>query len=352
MFESVIRSPYKGLLVIAFLIVASIPFQKRVEDIRGKFRVVEESLYFSSASLKRFSLGYEELLADIYWLRAIQYFGGRSVEERDPELLYHYFDIITDLDPKFVNAYRYGGTFLAEPPPLGLGDIERGIKLFDKGRKNNPENFRLPLEEAFIYYLYVKDYKRAAELFKEASEKPGLSEFRRASLRGMAASSLSKGGSRELARRIWEEIYRTTTIEGRKEFALRNLKELDAMDMEDLLTWALRRYIEIYGHAPSALSELKSKGLVKEIPKEPFGRGFVIVSGLNKVRSETLLEQELKYNTAYLSGVSRRFKRSFGRYPRDLEELKDFTRENGWDFPEHPLGKEYSYNPETGTVGE
>ncbi len=59
MFESVVRSPYRGLLVIAFLLVVSIPFQKRVEDVRGKFRVVEGSLYFSSASLKRFSLGYK-----------------------------------------------------------------------------------------------------------------------------------------------------------------------------------------------------------------------------------------------------------------------------------------------------
>src|SRR3989304_8376641 len=216
MLSSLFKGPAKWLILVFALIAISVPFQKGIDNIRGKFRSIEETLYFSSSALKRLSLGYKELLADIYWMRALQYFGGRRFKEKNPELLYHYFDILTDLDPKFVNAYRFGGTFLSEPPPFGLGDIEKGSMLLDKGRRNNPDNFRLPLEEAFMYYLYVKDYDKAAELFNEASEKPSLTGLRRATLKGMAASAQSKGGNRKLSKEHCNTIYETTTHEQRR----------------------------------------------------------------------------------------------------------------------------------------
>src|SRR3989337_4502109 len=223
MFTSLFKGPVKWLILVLALIAISVPCQKGIDNLRGRFRSIEETLYFTSSALKRLSLGYKELLADIYWMRALQYFGGRRFKDKNPELLYHYFDILTDLDPKFVNAYRFGGTFLSEPPPFGLGDIEKGTTLFDKGRRNNPDNFHLPLEEAFIYYLYVKNYDKAAKLFNEASEKPSLTNLRRVTIKGMAASAQSKGGNRELSGRIWKKIYETTTNEQRKEVALKNL---------------------------------------------------------------------------------------------------------------------------------
>jgi tetratricopeptide (TPR) repeat protein len=364
MLNSLSKGTVKGIIVVFSLIAISIPFQRRIDNIRGKFRSVEETLYLSSSGIKKLSFGYKEILADIYWMRAIQYFGERVVKtvkggdgnqllsvKPKSDLLYHYFDIITDLDPRFANAYRYGGTFLADPSPIGLGDIEKGTALFDKGRRNNPANYHLPLEEAFIYYLYAKDYEKAADLFKEASQKPGLSDFRRASLEGMAASSHSEGGNRELSRRIWKEIYETTTDEGRKEFALRNLKEIDAMDIEDRLTEALREYINRYNELPKSIDGLKDAGIIKQVPKEPLGGEFIIVDKLISVRSSTLLSEQIKYNLGYLTTKAHRFKALFGRYPKDLFELRGFIeRQGGETFPPHPLGEEYIYNPEKGIV--
>src|SRR3989304_8493189 len=108
MFPSLFKGPVKWLILAFALIAISVPFQKGIDNIRGKFRSIEETLYFSSSALKRLSLGYKELLADIYWMRALQYFGGRRFKEENPGFLYHYFDILTDFDPMFVNAYRFG----------------------------------------------------------------------------------------------------------------------------------------------------------------------------------------------------------------------------------------------------
>ncbi|MDA2918369.1 hypothetical protein MYX76_02545 [Desulfobacterota bacterium AH_259_B03_O07] len=351
MVNSLRNSSVVWILVVILLIVVSVPFQNRIDDIRGKFRSIEETLYFSSSALEKISLGYKEILADIYWLRALQYFGGTKFQEQNPELLYHYFDILTDLDPKFVNAYRYGGTFLSEPEPLGLGDIERGMILFDKGRMNNPDNFRLPLEQGFLAFLYLKDYEKASELFYEASEKPILSDRRRASIRGMAALALSKGGERELSIQIWKTIYETTENEGRRKHALKNLKVLETKDKEDFLTSALSDYLDRFGSLPKNLTVLVEAEIIRKIPKDPFGGEFIIVNKLNAVRSSTLLNEELRYNRLYLSSRARRFRQSYNRYPYDINELKAYVDDNpAFEFPPHPLGEEYVYDPQTGKV--
>ena len=347
------RTTILGLIVIAALVAISIPFQVRIDDIRGKFRSVEESLYLSSSSLKKISLGYTEILSDIYWMRAIQYFGSRKIEEQNPELLYHYFDIITDLDPRFVNAYRYGGTFLAEPPPFGLGQFHKGVSLLEKGRKNNPENARLPLEEAFLYYFYPKDYVKAAELFQEAAQKPGVAGSRKASVKGMAAAALAKGGHRDLSKEIWQIIYETSPSEGRRNFAYRNLQEIETMEMEDELTAALLEYGKNYGKLPGSVKELAAVGYVKGggIPTAPIGGDFVIAPDIDAVRNTELASRKLKEALAFLNAKAVRFSKMYGGYPHDLGELKAFVeQETTGKFPEHPMGEEYLYNPASGIV--
>ena len=346
------RTTFVGLIAIAALVVISIPFQVRIDDIRGKFRSVEESLYLSSSSLKKISLGYTEILSDIYWMRAIQYFGSRRIEEQNPELLYHYFDIITDLDPRFVNAYRYGGTFLAESEPFGLGQFDMGVSLLEKGRKNNPDNFRLPLEEAFLYYFYPKDYVKAAELFQEAAQKPGVGGSREASVKGMAAAALAKGGNRDLSKEIWQIIYETSPSEGRRNFAYRNLQEIETMEMEDELTAALLEYQKKYGKLPGTVKELAAAGYVRGgIPTAPIGGGFVIAPDIGAVRSAGLASRKLKEALAFLNAKAVRFRKMYGEYPRDLDELRAFVeQETTGAFPEHPMGEEYLYNPASGIV--
>ena len=328
------RTTIFGLIAIAALVVISIPFQVRIDDIRGKFRSVEDSLYLSSASLKKISLGYTEILSDIYWMRAIQYFGSRKMEEQNPELLYHYFDIITDLDPRFANAYRYGGTFLAEPEPFGLGQFDMGVSLLEKGRKNNPDNFRLPLEEAFLYYFYPKDYGKAAELFREA------------------AAALAKGGNKELSKEIWQIIYETSPSEGRRNFAYRNLQEIETMEMEDRLTAALLAYQKDYGKLPGSVKELAAAGYLKGgIPSAPVGGNFVIAPDIDAVRNTELASRKLKEALAFLNAKAVRFKKMYGEYPRDLAELRAFIeQETTGAFPEHPMGEEFVYNPDSGII--
>ncbi len=345
------RRPWAAVVVVGALIALSLPLQRSIDHARGRKAVIRGTLYMSSAALKRLSLGYDEVLADLYWLRALQYFGGSSIEELDPQELYKYFDIITDLDPGFVNAYRYGGTFLADLPPIGLGATDLGIKLYDKGRANLPDNFRIPLEEAFIWMLYKKDYRKAAELFSEAASKPGLSDFRRASLRGMAALALSRGGKEELARRVWLYIYENSSNEGRRKFALRRLNEIESRRLERMLTEKAREFERLHGRLPNDVEELVAAGLIDRVPSDPMGGTFIVAPRLRGIRSSALVDEELLQAAGFLTARAQRFKTLYGRYPSDLDELKRFVlKDKTVEFPKHPLGEEFRYDPETGTV--
>lgn len=348
---SIIKKPVIGLIVILILILASIPLQNKIDEAHGKFSSIEGSIYLSSSMLDKMSLGYQEILADVYWLRALQYFGGKDIEEQNPELLYHYFNIITDLDPKFVNAYRYGGAFLAEPPPYGLGNFELGVKVFEKGREKNPDNFKLPLEEAFLHYIYPKNYAKAAELFEEAGRKPGLSAFRKASIDGMAAAAHAQGGDRENSKKIWETIYETSPSEGRRNFALRNLKEIETMDIEDNLTLALREYVKRFNKLPDGVQEIVDAGMIDAVPPSPLKGNYIIAPKIEAVKDSALAERNLNQNLRFLNAKTRRYMKTFGEYPENLNDLKSYIE--GYttsDFPAHPLGEPYFYDPETGKV--
>src|SRR5258708_16745284 len=79
----------------------------------------EQALYLrSSRVLRRLSLGYTALLADIYWTRAAQYFGVQHHNgSGDFRLLAPLLEVTTELHPRLSPAYQFGAHFLAPYPP-------------------------------------------------------------------------------------------------------------------------------------------------------------------------------------------------------------------------------------------
>src|SRR5438876_5818121 len=94
-----------GLLTLCM--AGSVLLLRQVDQVRTG-ATLEEVLYVSSPKLlKRLSLGYDGLLADIYWTRAVQYFGGKQhIEYRGRyELLWPLLNITTQLDSHLIPAY-------------------------------------------------------------------------------------------------------------------------------------------------------------------------------------------------------------------------------------------------------
>ena len=133
---------------------------------------LEEVLYISSPTLlKRMSLGYDGLLADIYWTRAVQYFGDKLTRGSEHfDLLAPLLEITTTLDPHLLVAYEYGANFLAPKIPGGAGQPERAIKLAEFGIRNNPDQWHLYYDLGFIYYMELGDYDNAEKAFADGAK--------------------------------------------------------------------------------------------------------------------------------------------------------------------------------------
>ncbi len=79
--------------LLSFLLVVCFAGSALVEHKVDRLRpaaTLEEVLYMpSSKVVKRMSVGFEALVADIYWTRAVQYFGSKHLENsRQYKLLY------------------------------------------------------------------------------------------------------------------------------------------------------------------------------------------------------------------------------------------------------------------------
>src|SRR6266516_7242945 len=116
-----IRSPTTTGIALALLIglgAGSVLLLRRVDQLRTR-ATLEEVLYVSSPKLlKRASLGYSGLLADIYWTRAVQYYGGKHQQAMRYDLLWPLLNITTQLDPHLIPAYLFGGKLLSKTSPI------------------------------------------------------------------------------------------------------------------------------------------------------------------------------------------------------------------------------------------
>jgi tetratricopeptide (TPR) repeat protein len=225
----------------------------------------------SPAVLERAVLPYRAFAADVYWIRAVQYFGSTNLS-KDPhktfDLLYPLLDITTTLDPKFKLAYRLGAIFLSEPFPGGPGRPDQAIALLEKGLKQDPR-WDYAQDIGFVYYWWKQDYTTAAAWFQRAAAMPNAANW----LPAVAALTLAEGGNRATARRLWQELARSDTGYLRRAAQYR-LEQLDAMDQIDALQRAVAIYEQRTGMHPQNWFDLARAGLIGGTPRDPVGNPY------------------------------------------------------------------------------
>jgi hypothetical protein len=271
----------KRATVVLLLLAGGVVGLQAVHERRGGLPAASTPnlLYVRSPeAMKRLALSYHALLADVYWIRTVQHFGGTR-RSTDPakrfDLLYPLLDLTTSLDPLFNIAYQFGALFLAEPPPGGPGQPELAIALLQKGLQVQPEKWEFAQQIGFVHYWWRHDYPEAAAWFRRAAEMPGGPFW----LRSMAAITLAEGGNRESSRLLWEELARSEFDWFRDE-ARRRLQQLDALDQIDQLQAAADAFEQRFGRAAAGWDDLRSAGYLRGSPVDPTGAPYTIRSGL------------------------------------------------------------------------
>lgn len=267
------RALWIALVGVPLLFAALAGLQTRIDaQTRTVAQQKEDLLLRSPSVIKKMSLGYNSLLADIYWTRAVQYYGARfATKGATFELLWPLLDICTTLDPKLIVAYRFGAIFLSESGTGGAGRPDLAVELVNRGIATNPDEWRLNMDLGFLYYWRLKDYGESATAFLDGSKKPGAPSW----LAIMAARVAQKGGSLETSRMIWSEIYESNKDPKIRQRALDTLRGLKAEEDERQLNEIADEYKQRFGRYPTSTSELRSAGLLAGIPVDPLGYPYV-----------------------------------------------------------------------------
>jgi hypothetical protein len=276
--------------LVAALLAASAAVAAVRERLYPPVEIDDESFYVTSGTAaRRLALGYNTLAADLYWIRAIQYYGGikRKLgatestgavvdpEHREYGRLYPLLDLTTSLDPRFNIAYRFGAIFLAEPPPGGPGRPDLAIDLLLKGLRERPDKWEYMQDIGFVNYWWRHDFRVAAGWFDQASRVPGAPWW----LRSLAATTLAEGGDRQSSRLMWEAIRQSAEIDWQRHDAERRLAQLQALDQMDALQMAVDRYAAAHGAPREGWISLVRAGAMPGIPVDPGGARYDLIAG-------------------------------------------------------------------------
>lgn len=234
--------------------------------------VSDRLLYVQSGeALKRLVLSFDALAADVYWIRAIQHFGGERLSQEAPnyDLLYPLLDLTTTLDPRFSVAYRFGSIFLAETYPGGAGRPDLAIKLLEKGIKEDGR-WQFFHDIAFVHYWHTGNFTLASEWFQRAAKQPGAPYW----LTPLAAATLAQGGQRNASRLLWDQLRQTSDNEYIRTSAERRLVQLDVLDFLDRVNPVLLKYAASNPDGPLTWDRLLAAGVVRQVPTDPTGTPF------------------------------------------------------------------------------
>lgn len=268
-----VRAKWAAFAGVPLLLAGAAALQVRIDaQTRSEAQEASEVLLRSGAAVKKLSLGYDSLLADIYWTRVVQYYGARvGAGGTSFELLWPLLDITTALDPKLIVAYRFGAIFLSETGDVGANRPDLGVALMKRGIAANPDLWRLNGDLGFLYYWRLKDYPSAAATYLEGSKKPGAAPW----LKMMAARVLEKGGSLETSRMLWSELYESTNEPSMRHRAMQMMRGLKTLEDEQYLDDLAAQYQKRFQRYPASTRDLRDAGLIGGIPVDPDGYPYV-----------------------------------------------------------------------------
>lgn len=293
---SAARRRHEVVLAFAVLIglTALVPTVQWLDGHRPVFKPAKDATpVLTPSTARRLSLGFNGLLADWYWLHALQYI-GRKIQEQpkerpasaqpqldrihavDPAVLARMFELITNLDPRFIAAYEFAAVVLpAVDPDAAIAVVEQGVLA-------NPTEWYLHQQLAYIHWQRG-DYPRAAEAFRRGARlanKPWMA--------AMAAKMEERGGDRAVAQQMYGRMYEETKEEQVKEWAAGRLTELRDNEERETLTRLLGTWYTRTGRCPWGWTEVaddvRKAGVRTDARGTPLTRAgapYVMIIGLN-----------------------------------------------------------------------
>ena len=176
---------------------------------------------------------------------------------------YGMMDLVTDLDPRYREAYLMSGMGLIH----SFSDANLALPILKKGIKANPDSWEIPYWYGYDQYFYLDDNETASKYFMMAARKPGAPKTNW----GLLVNISRESGYYENAYWAMKVMYESArsdkvkTIYGKKLVQLQNVL---------LIQRAADTYKQEKDNEPATLDELVKTGYIDAIPEDPMGKGY------------------------------------------------------------------------------
>lgn len=330
-------------LTVGLAFACTVTAQRRLDAMREDV-FHDELLYLPNEKLlTHFTAGMNSIVADVLWIKCIQYTAKHFKGDGKFTWLNHMCRTITRLDPHFVAVYRYGGVFLA----MLKADDDACIELLKDGMAHNPDAWELPHEIAMTYLLNRPEHPDTpVQAAKYLAMAVGTGRAPRY-VANLAATIQERHDLAAVEREMWE-----TTLRGDDELlrqlAERKLQELDLRETCALLDKAIAAYAERRGAPPGDLRALVAARFLDAVPSDPLGgRFFVDADG--KAQNTTVLDDRVNRSLNAIRTGLGAFRKKHERWPESLDELE--ADQVMTEVPGHPYaGRAWQYDPATGEI--
>lgn len=279
------------VLCCAFFGAAFALQHKMIDDWRKRPYQFRDALYLpSSEYVKIVSLGYDQFLADFLWLRMIQSFAAGWSRPENAEQMKHYFEVITDLDPRFTDAYSFAIMAVGEE---GKRD-DFVQEIVTKSVVQTPGEYKVPYEGAFYANWNMSQPELAKLYVRMAKLDPTYPDFID---RWEGYFDLKQGRYRAAYEKYLADYLQAIQDNNYKIYAIfdRNMRRaIDSWFKSEILERA-KAFRAANGRSPS-VQELNDAGAFRgiKLPNVQMIEGFITQYSELPVGQRTMTEDEMR----------------------------------------------------------
>lgn len=269
------RQKLARIAIVVALLGVAVTAEVRLTKIPREDPLGRKLLYLPSPEmLKILSLGNPNLAADVLYLWSIQYYSFFEPHER---FLYleTIYGLITDLDPLFFDAYRIGALIMQIQTGGDQDELKESVRrLFDKGLRNLPDNWRLAEAAAWDFFIRFRDRRSALHYAEIAARYPGAPPR----IKRMVGVWRDKESVWTLDDSIdyWRRALEDAEDEMDRVICTNQLYDAVTARDRQLLEPLFKAYSASNGVCPEGWEELIRAGALREAPLDLFGDPYGI----------------------------------------------------------------------------
>jgi hypothetical protein len=258
-----------GLALAGYLLLI-IPFTSYLKNRPALLKVG----YFPSAQVLKYATADQRyLVADWAVLKVIIYFGSLLEKARDGELylsnpdhpgMFRILQTALKLEPYNMDAYYFAqAAFTWE-----TGRWKEVNNLLEYGMRHRTWDYQLPFFAGFNAAYFMKDYAAAAGHMRKAAEIAKEQQFAT-----LASRYFYEAGETDFAILFIDMMKKSAKTEGEQK-----LYEVRRTALGEIkrIKQAMSSYQQLHGVKPVHIAQLVSAGLLKQVPRDPYGGRFFI----------------------------------------------------------------------------